>query len=1315
MATADVGAHTKRLALFEISAVVVNNKLQFSFIYDNSLSQGSNVRRWITACKATLETMARALAQRPAEPTLSDYPLLPLTYDDLASLVRITLPRVGISQPTAAVEDIYPCTPVQEGMLISQLRNPNAYIFHAIYNVGHTGSGATLDVQRIRRAWQMVVDRHASLRTVFIESVHSDSVFDQVVLKDVDCGALLLNASDEDAESMLGQVTMASRTGQPLLPHQVAICTTTTGKVLMKLEVNHVAIDGGSLSIVIGDLIEAYNGSLDPGPGPLFSNYIKFIQSQPAQADTRFWMRYLKGLAPCHFPKLATPDVNNTRVLRSTTLQFDRFPELRKLSERTQVTLANIMHAAWAFVLRRYTGSDDICFGYLSVDRDAPVEDIRSTVGTLINMLCCRVRISRDQTLEDVFRTTQEEYLESTRYQRCSLANVQHALGMGGKALYNTSISTQNHSKNEEEADEGDTITFEMHAGHDPSEYAVTVNIETSKNEEGAVFRYWDDHVSDDQAKEIASMMATVLNSFLDSPAQSVTEYDEAQGKNTKKTTPTALRIDTSGHGVSGSDSTDSTPTCDGSAADEGNPWSKSLSADSYEAMLLSIWSGILHLPQEAINAQSTFFEIGGDSIMAMKLVSDARDRGMALTVADVFQHPVLEDMAACARASEVDGSKELLGKTASAHDQYQRFSLLAANNVDAFLQASIVPQVCVFRGGLADVLPATDFQSLAVSGAFLESQFMLNYFFLDAAAPPDLVRLRRACMQLVQDLDILRTVFVPSGGRFLQVVLRTVRPDFNTVDLVDESIQDYTANLQRNAPRPRLGEPCVAFTVIRHQPSNTHRLLLRMSHAIYDGVSLPKILEALQSAYQGTPIQTPPSFANYLRASAGGLTAGHYQHWTELLSGSRMTEIVRRNGPNYQAAAAERGRTAHLQRTIHLPPVENGHITTATVIKAAWAYVLSRATSSRDVVFGHTISGRNAAVDGVANMVGPCVNLLPVRVQLPTAADGDDTNRIKRLLDQVQTQQVTNMPHEVLGFRDIVRHCTDWPAWTYFTTAVQHQNLEPNEAVRVGSVEYAVGCASATDQGDFSDINVVSQPCAGVASDDAEDENMYEITLSYVSGGPVPREFAERALDLLCEAAGRFAADPEGPLMLPSEDAGLSTGVPFVETLVPDQDRLDISALHSLSPAQQVNLSTLVTNAWKQVLTLPESHAISLDTSFFDLGGDIVHLAQLAWAFGEDIPSVFSPVRLDDLLAFPTLRDHMALLAASLDSGGAVGQSLVVADERRDTVVLPSPPLPKLKRVSSPLRKARQLARMFRRKKGDKGAAVSLTVGAAA
>ena len=587
--------------------------------------------------------------------------------------------------------------------------------------------------------------------------------------------------------------------------------------------------------------------------------------------------------------------------------------------------------------------------------------------------------------------------------------------------------------------------------------------------------------------------------------------------------------------------------------------------------------------------------------------------------------------------------------------DEYQRFSLLAASNVDAFLQTAIVPQVGVFRGGLADVLPATDFQALAVSGSLLASRWMLNRFCLDGDGPISAARLRRACSTVVQALDILRTVFVPSGGRFLQVVLRTLRPAFRVVEVDD--IDTYNVNEEddeHDIPRP--GEPFVGFTLVRHRHSARHRIVLRLSHAQYDGVCFPRIVEALAAAYRGEAVPRPPTFANYLRASApGALTAGHYRHWRELLAGAAMTEIVRRRAPTFYAPPPDKTWTRRsLARTVRLPPVDAGRVTTATVVKAAWAYALAQLSASADVVFGHTISGRSdaAGVDGVSDMVGPCLNLVPVRVRF----DVDPAQTARGLLAQVQEQQVANMAHEVLGFREIVRRCTAWPAWTYFSSTVQHQsdaiNRGASATVRVGDVDYRVGCATVSHE-DFADLSVLSQRAAD------GDSNTYEIMLSFADGGPVPCAFAERALDMLCDAARQFAANPDAALPSAADLRAGQRQVPFGDAVVaapnqplPTDDEEDDGTIENLTDPRMRDLAAVVAAAWRQVLLQddiaaanqePPEADIDLDTSFFDLGGDIVGLAQLVGLLDH---AGYAVPRLEDLIYQPTVRGHMAVLA---------------------------------------------------------------------
>lgn len=1239
--TADVGPSTRRLALFEISAVVVNKQLQFSFTFDNSLSRVPAITKWIGDCKTTLEWIAQSLMQRPVAPTLSDFPLLsPVTYDRLDALVKTVLPGIGI-QDFNKVEDIYPCTPVQEGMLIGQLRNSDAYVFHAIYNIVLYGGG-NVDALKLSRAWQRIVERHQALRTVFIESTRRGAVFDQVVLRSVDDNVVVLRSRDEkQAHDMLSQISIHDQR-QPQLPHQLCLCTVAgSGKVLMKLEVNHAVVDGGSLALVLEELASAYAGTLDDTPGPLYSNYIRFIQSQPSGADTKYWMRHLEGLRPCYFPKIGSS--TTMRSLRSTALPFDRFSDLRRLSERTHVTIANIMHVAWAFVLRKYTGTNDVAFGFLTADRDAPVDDIQRTVGTLINMLCCRIHISSThKTIEDILQAAQHQHLESMEFQRCSLAKVQHDLGLAGKPLYNTSISTQNHTGAPDMNQ--NSISFDMEEAHDPSEYAITVNIDTSKSGEGVVFRYWSDHITDGQAQDMARFMTRVLNAFITSSSQTVMafDFDLIRKPTAISTRPRDLMLEKAPSNGSSATlrSRDSSPGVT-SPFDLTTTWSPlPMSAPdtpvtqfspshvllptshSTDKILFALWSATLNLPEDSFGEEDNFFDLGGDSITAMKLAGDARDLGLSLTVADVFRHPTFSNMASRIRTVSAQVAKQ----TPSKRNSYERFSLLAASNVEAFLQTSIVPHVGVFRGGISDVLPATDFQSLAVAGALLKSRWMLNHFHLDGEGALNLVQFKRACFKLVQSLDILRTVFIPSGGRFLQVVLRTVRPLFKVIEVDSGSLEDFTKELLAEAKEktPRIDETLVEFTVLRDTRSSRHRILLRISHAQYDGVCFPKILEALQMAYLNQTIPPPPTFANYLRASAGSLTSEHYQHWKNLLTGSSMTELVRRTKPTFYTSSSSP--TCTLKKTIQIPTVSE--FTVATIIKAAWSYVLSRVASTEDVVFGHTISGRNAAVEGIGNMHGPCVNLLPVRVTLPASSSAT----ARDLLEQIQSQQVANMPHEVLGFREIVKHCTDWPAWTYFSSTVQHQNVDAATGIDMGGTQYSVGCASA-GQMDFADLSVYSQPLVGGK------DNEYEMMLSFAEGGEVTPEFAQRALDLLCEAAEKIAQDPDTRLSLSPVE---SVAAPITTTIASASEP---RSLDFLNEAEEERFSAAITSAWRQALGLEPDHYIKYSDSFFDLGGDIVGLAQVTWLLGQQ---GFVVSRLEDLVEHDTVRGQIGVIAAA-------------------------------------------------------------------
>lgn len=465
----DMGSETPRFSLFEITAVIIKEQLHVSFTYNRTMHHQARIQAWMTECKRVLEIDMPNLRSVISEPTLSDYPLLPITYDGLKDLTENTLPRLDISH-WDQVEDIYPCSPIQEGILLSQLRDPHEYIFNVIFEMRCSGE-KNIDLMKLRNAWSMVVSRHPIMRTAFVDSSCKGESFDQIVVKRARERIVEIECDDSSALSKLDTISLRDSDKSTKPYHQLVFCRTSTGRILVKFELNHLIVDGGSFSILMRELALAYSNQLPPGSGPLFSDYIKYLRGESSVQALEYWKRRLAGVRPCHLPVATRKD--GAHQLGTRMVPFGRFAELQRFCETNSITLANLVLAAWAIFLRSYTHSEDVCFGYPSTGRDLPVSGIQDAVGIFINNICCRVRFQSGQTLLGLSKSVQEDHINSLAYQHASLAEIQHALGRQGKPLFNTCISIQNHSADKVEVA---GIAYEFQKAHDPCEVSSINN-----------------------------------------------------------------------------------------------------------------------------------------------------------------------------------------------------------------------------------------------------------------------------------------------------------------------------------------------------------------------------------------------------------------------------------------------------------------------------------------------------------------------------------------------------------------------------------------------------------------------------------------------------------------------------------------------------------------------------------------------------------------------------------------------------------------------------------------------------------------------
>lgn len=555
--------------------------------------------------------------------------------------------------------------------------------------------------------------------------------------------------------------------------------------------------------------------------------------------------------------------------------------------------------------------------------------------------------------------------------------------------------------------------------------------------------------------------------------------------------------------------------------------------ATDKEVVLSQLWAKFVGKDVKDIRRSDNFFGLGGDSLVAIKMVSAAREQSLELTTQAVLAHPVLQEMAKVAKV-EIFSDK---------------FEAIAIQDASGGFSEDVSTVV------------ATDFQEWAALVGSLNGGWV-DHFIYDICGKIDVKRLESSCQQLVEFNSILRTVFKVVQGRVhMQVMSKNEnhRAPFviHQVTGHDTSIDEQSKeiyNKDRNVP---LGQSIVKFDLIRASPAR-HRLIVRISHAQYDGFCASTFTQYLRVLYCSPSHPLPPTvpFHEYIRRIQDPtLVRDSEAYWTTKLRGSRMPNIVRQS----QHVVSTLARTNTLDSEFHIsvpePDLRKHGLSVATVVKTAWALTLSALSGSADVVFGDFVSGRQVPIPGIETVVGPCVNFMPVRARISS----EQSNR--SLMETMQKDLVDSIPHESLGFAHIIKHCTDWGHGARYSSIVNFVNVgtsscdteiwECSDSSGIEKLE--VQSSYEEQQHDKTDLWLLCKPEYQALKDHSQGGNMehnrksLDLFLRYSSRlynlGAI-----ERIGGLYCEVLAALTMDPEKLVAVPKfEEHERSVLVPVV------------------------------------------------------------------------------------------------------------------------------------------------------------------------
>lgn len=355
------------------------------------------------------------------------------------------------------VESFYPLSPMQQGMLFHSLFEPHTGMYIELFSVKLKGR---LNLQVFEQTWQWVTERHSILRTAFLWEGLKEPV--QVVQEKVKLPFQVIDwrhlpVSEQDRQ--LDQFTKDERLAgfdlakAPLM--RLALIQTGDEEFHFVWTHHHILLDGWSIPLLLGEVLTSYaafNQGREPANEPTrpFRDYIVWLKRQDLKQSESYWRSRLAGftaptpLVVAQIDKsglTSTPEFTEIEIYLPATSTL----ALQNFARQQGLTLNTLVQGAWAVLLSRYSGEDEVVFGTTVSGRPPDLPGSERMLGLFINTLPVRLAVPPEEKLLPWLKNVQAQQAEMRQYEYTPLAHIQGWSDVGrGVSLFDSILVFEN-------------------------------------------------------------------------------------------------------------------------------------------------------------------------------------------------------------------------------------------------------------------------------------------------------------------------------------------------------------------------------------------------------------------------------------------------------------------------------------------------------------------------------------------------------------------------------------------------------------------------------------------------------------------------------------------------------------------------------------------------------------------------------------------------------------------------------------------------------------------------------------------------------
>lgn len=363
-------------------------------------------------------------------------PLIQLDQSQIDGIVR-TVPGGATN-----VQDIYPLSPLQEGMLFHRLLNPHSdpYVLSTCFELQ---SESQIDL--VRGAVQNVVNRHDALRTALLWETLPRPV--QLVYRhaalpvhDVWLDAGRDTRSQLDDLMRPGHWTFDLQQA-PLLRLE-SVRDTYNQKWYVILRVHHVVCDHQSLNMLVAETLTNLAGVASnlPAPVPYRHHVWQALTGARDEAAKAFFCSKLADAEPTSAFGLTDVHGDATRIEEAQlVMEAELARQIRSWAKKLGRSPARLFHAAWALVVAAISGRDDIVYGTVVLTAEQRAARGGRMLGLSVNTLPLRLHLTASTALELV-EQTDRELSELLKFEKTPLTLAQACSRAGANGSLFTSL-----------------------------------------------------------------------------------------------------------------------------------------------------------------------------------------------------------------------------------------------------------------------------------------------------------------------------------------------------------------------------------------------------------------------------------------------------------------------------------------------------------------------------------------------------------------------------------------------------------------------------------------------------------------------------------------------------------------------------------------------------------------------------------------------------------------------------------------------------------------------------------------------------------